>query len=808
MSRISKMVLFLHNQHSIWQHLFYSQGPIVIKYFPYIILLFSGFLLFSSCNPAKRLPEGQYLLNRNRIEIEDADINRSELSSYFRQRSNRRILGFYRFHLNVYQLADRGRETRFRNWMKNTIGEAPVIYDPILAQNTVRQFELYLNSKGYFNAEVNYDEELKRKRAVITYSIKGNQPYTINQLSYNVKDPWLKEFIHTDTINSIIDRGERYDADLLQNERNRLARHLRNEGFYQFNREFIIFRVDSNLNSHKVNIELIVNNPVRPVPGIRDSVIELRHRRFIVDQVMILPDYSALQSDIAREDTTVFVRTMNAKEKNYNYVFLHNGPLRIRPAVVSDHIILRPGEYFRLRDVEQSYAFLSGMRNFRFINLNFSESSLPEYGEPSDTLGFLDARVQLNRSPANAFTIEAEGLNTAGNLGVASNILYQNRNIFRGAEIFNLRFKGALEVTGGERSSDVFQRFPFNTLELGVEAGIDFPKLILPFSFERLSRNARPKSTIQTGINFRQRPDYTRYVLNITYGFEWNETPQKRHFINPIEISSIRVFNDSILRENIPNANPLILSRFRDHLILGLKYTYVYNTQELGKTGDFIYLRTNFETAGNVLDALAGALDLPLDAEGSFNIFNIPYSQYIKGDADFRFYKVIDDEQTLVLRIMGGLGLPYGNSEVMPFIKSYYGGGANSLRAWRIYSLGPGSYSNPNEDQFDQYGDIKFETNLEYRFRVYSFWHGALFLDGGNVWFVRKNDQFPGGELKLSEFANDLALGGGIGLRMDFNFFVLRIDAATPLRDPSQLKGERWWPEFKPNFNLGIGYPF
>ncbi len=349
--------------------------------------------------------------------------------------------------------------------MKNTIGEAPVIYDPVIAQNTVGQFELYLNSKGYFNAEVDYEEELKRKRAVITYNIKGNRPYTINELFYNVKDPYLEEFILADTTQSLIHRNERYDENVLQDERNRMARHLRNEGFYQFNREFILFRVDSNLNSHKVNIELIVNNPVQPVPGIRDSVIELRHRRFIVDQVMILPDYSALEADVPREDTTVFVRTMNAGESNYNYVFLHNETLRIKPSVISDHIILRPGEYFRLRDVEQSYTFLSGMRNFRFINLNFSESSQPRSGEPSDTLGFLDARVQLNRSPANAFTIEAEGLNTAGNLGIASNILYQNRNIFRGAEIFNLRFKGALEVTGGESSNELFQRFPFNFSE-------------------------------------------------------------------------------------------------------------------------------------------------------------------------------------------------------------------------------------------------------------------------------------------------------------------------------------------------------
>jgi outer membrane protein assembly factor BamA len=783
----------------------------VTKKIFYIAILFLVSYSFFSCNPARRLTEGQYLLNRNRIEIEDADIEKSELASYLRQRPNRRILGFYRFHLNVYQLADRGRETGFRNWMKNTIGEPPVIYDPILAQHNVRQFELYLNSKGYFNAEVDFEEKLKRQRALITYKIKGNQPYTVNSLVYNVRDLHLKEFVLADTLNTLIQLGERYDADALQRERNRLARHLRNEGFYQFSRDFIYFQVDSNLNSHQVNIELLITNPVRQIPGIRDSIVEFRHRRYMIDRLMILPGYSPLHADVPRQDTTVYVRTLS-NDKSYDYIFVHNGPLRIKPSIVSDHIILRPGEFFRLSDVEQSYSFISGMRNYRYINLDFSESHDPNLGEPSDTLGFLDARVQLNRSPANAFTIEAEGLNTAGNLGIAGNLLYQNRNIFRGAEIFNLRFKGALEVTGDGSSGDVFQRFPFNTLELGVEAGIDFPKLLLPFSIERLSRNSRPKSTVLTGINFRQRPDYTRYVLNFSYGFEWNETPQKRHFIYPLEVSSIRVYNDSILRANIPDANPFILSRFRDHLVLGLKHTYIYNTQELGKIGDFVYLRTNFESAGNILDAVAGAFNFSMDEEGSFNVFNIPYSQFVKGDADFRFYRVFDDSQTLVFRIMGGLGLPYGNSVVMPFIKSYYGGGANSLRAWRIYSLGPGSYSSPNEGRFDRFGDVKLETNLEYRFRFYQFWHGAFFADAGNVWFVRRNDQFPGGEFKVNSFINDIALGGGIGLRLDFNFFVLRVDAAVPLRDPSLVQGRRWissWPRFSEyNFNLGIGYPF
>jgi hypothetical protein len=389
--------------------------------------------------------------------------------------------------------------------------------------------------------------------------------------------------------------------------------------------------------------------------------------------------------------------------------------------------------------------------------------------------------------------------------------LFQNRNVFGGAEIFKLRLKVALEVTG-ESGDEVFQRFPFNTLELGGEVGVDFPKLLLPFTIERLSRNARPKSSIIAGINFRQRPDYTRYLLNLTYGFEWNETPQKRHFIYPVEISSVRVYNDSILRANITDANPFILSRFRDHFILGLKYTYLYNTQQLGRPVDFVYLRTNFESAGNFMNLITNFVNLPIDDNGSHRIFNIPYSQFVKGDADYRYYRVFDENQSLVFRVMGGLGIPYGNVDVLPFIKSYFGGGANGIRAWRIYTLGPGSAPEPERARFDRYGDIKLEANVEYRFKIYSFWRGAFFVDAGNVWLLRENEQFPGGEFRISQLGNDIAIGGGLGIRMDFDFFILRIDAAAPLKDPAQKGRAQWlasWPAFGDfNFNLGIGYPF
>jgi outer membrane protein assembly factor BamA len=773
-------------------------------------------VLLYSCSPARRVPEGSSLLNRNHIEIRDAQVKPSDLDDYFRQEPNRRILGVFRFHLHVYNFADGFKENRVTLWMKNTIGEPPVIYNRTLTENTQRQFELYMHSKGYFNANVDYFENKRNQKTNITYAITGNEPYTIRNINFAIEDPYILSFIDSDKENSLIRENEKYDADLLEDERNRIARNLRDDGFFQFSREFIFFEVDSNLNNHQVDILLRINNLVKDQSEINpnDSLANpiLRHKRFLIDQVTILPNFSAVTANEQRSDTTIFTQRGRRNRPDYDYIFLHSKPLRIRPSVIANHLMIKQGEFFKLSNVEQTYSFLSEMRNYRFINLQFQPTENPISGTFNDTIGFLNASVQLNRSAANAFTVEAEGLNTAGNLGIASNILYQNRNVFGGAEIFNLRLKGALEVSGETVSSEVIERLPFNTLELGAEIGVDFPKLLFPVNIQRLSRNSRPKSSIVAGINFRQRPDYTRYILNLNYGFEWSETSRKRHFINPVEISSVRVFNDSILRANIPDANPLILSRFRDHFILGLKYTYVYNSQVLGRTQDFSYLRANFESAGNLLNAVAKNLDLSIDDNGSYNVFEIPFSQFVKADVDYRYYRVLDIDQTLVFRVMGGAGVPYGNVRVLPFIKSFYGGGANGLRAWKIYTLGPGSYSGTDEVRFDRYGDIKLEANLEYRFKFYSFWHGAFFLDAGNVWFVRQNDQFPGGEFKFSKLTNDLAIGGGVGVRMDFSFFILRVDGAVPFKDPSKPIGNQWisgWPPLdRFNLNLGIGYPF
>ncbi len=772
-----------------------------------ILIFFMGMILVS-CSPTRNIPEGQYLLNRNRVEAKDVDAGTHELRNFLQQSPNRRLLGFYRFHLSMYQLADRGDDSSFKNWIKNTLGEPPVIHDPALAEHSSRQLELFLQNMGYFNAEVAYEVNTRRQRANVTYTIEGNTPYTIRDIQYQIPDQHLEGFVIADTANSLIKRGDKYDSDVLHQERQRITRHLKNEGFFNFTRDFIFFQVDSTLQNHQIDLEVIIQNPRMHFGRHPDSVHVIPHKRYQINNIYIYPEYRRLSPDQEYSDTT---RYEGKKEKGQSYTFLHNDPLQIRAGTIANNILFEPGETYNLQRLEQTHHYLAGLRNFRYVNLQFNESNNP-VNTGNDTLGFLDAKVQLTRSPANAFTIEAEGLNTAGNLGIASNFLYQNRNVFGGAEILNMRFKGALEVSGESSDQQIFSTLPFNTLELGAEVSVDFPKLLFPVEFENLSRTARPQTTILSGFNYRQRPDYTRYILNLSYGVRWAQDARRQHHFTPLEVSSIKIFNDSILQSNIPDDNPLILSRYRDHLIGGMQYNYTYSTQQIDRGTDFVYFRSNLESAGNLMHLAANMLYFSKNEEDSYTLRGIPFAQYVKADADFRYYRVLDENNTLVFRVMGGLGVPYGNTEVMPFIKSYYGGGANSVRAWSIYNLGPGGYPESDILRFDKYGDIKLEANVEYRFPVYRYWHGALFMDAGNVWFLKENKQFPRGEFSIDRFYREIAIGAGAGVRLDFNFFLVRLDAAFPLHNPALASGERWsggLPGFSDwNFNLGIGYPF
>lgn len=790
------------------------------KNLSYILFLLIACSVFISCNPTRTLTEQEYLVDKNIIKIDNKNVSADDISSYIKQKPNRKILMFFRVHLSVYNMFKTGKKERgWKKWLYNTIGEPPVILDTLLTNKSVKQIKLYLNSKGYLNSQVEKEIIYKKKKATIKYIIKSAEPYCIRNINYSTDNDYFRSLMINDTINSLIKTGDNYDADVFQSERERITTKLKNDGYYYFAKEFISYTVDSAFGNRKLDVTMEIRDPVvklkSRISG-TDSLIKVPHKRYLINDINIFTDFSYLDPDTTRYKKYLYLafqRKKSAAPTVYN--FLYKDMLRIKPKTLTQSIFFRQGDYFNLKDVDQTYTCLIDLRMFKFVNIQFN----PADAGPSDSSkmpeNLLDCKIQLTRTPIQSFSIETEATNSSGNLGVAFNTVYQNKNVFRGAEIFNFKIRGAMEIQKilGEKNSqkNIQQILPFNTIETGAEAGFVIPKFMIPVKQERFPKRFNPKTIINAGINYQKRPDYTRYILNVSYGFEWKESQFKKHIVYMPEVNSVKIY-PTIRFDSIINSlnDPKIKNSYKDHLTMAFKYSFIYNNQQVNKNKSFSYLRLNFETSGNLLRAINKTLNNYRFADGSYTMFHIRYAEYLRADADYRHYFNFNDLNKLVFRATFGYGLAYWNSTVLPFEKSFFAGGANSIRGWKIYSLGPGSFNDATE--FNRTGDIDIEGNMEYRFPIYSYLKGALFIDAGNIWLNKENDKMPGGEFKLGRFYKEFGVGTGIGTRFDFDFFILRLDFAIKVRNPSFPKGDRWvlgYAKFsKIVLNFGIGYPF
>jgi hypothetical protein len=354
---------------------------------------------------------------------------------------------------------------------------------------------------------------------------------------------------------------------------------------------------------------------------------------------------------------------------------------------------------------------------------------------------------------------------------------------------------------------------PFNTLEINPEISLVIPEFLVPFKVHRITRYGNPKTIISVSYNFQQRPDYTRTIFNAKFGYKWAQSQFARHFLNPLEVNFVNIYNeDAAFIERLNNLqDKLLLNTFSPHLITTTNYTYIFNNQRVNKKENFSYFKARLESSGNILRGIMAAAQAVKDTNGSYRIFDIPFSQYLKYELDYRRYWQLNEHSQLVFRANQGLGYPLYNLGVLPFESSFFGGGTNGIRAWTARSLGPGSLPD-SLNVYDQFGDIKLEFNLEYRFDIYRWFKGALFADAGNIWLIKKDDDRPGGQFQFKDFYKELAVGAGLGIRLDFSFFIIRFDMAFPIHDPGRPLNDRWAVKYFTtkdiNYNLGIGYPF
>lgn len=774
-------------------------------------------MMLSSCNPSRHLPDGQYLLNRNKVRVTNPtrEVSASDLEGLIKQSPNRRLLGLFPLRLGLFNTFRKG-------WIHRQLGEAPAIYDPALTRESEDNMKRYLEKIGFFGSEVNVrvkgipspdEATASRKRNIrkVTYEVTLSEPYRIREVHNQVDDEILRGLVESWMPGSPVRPGEIFNSYVLDEERNRLAAYLLDLGYYAFSESYVFFEIDSTVGNRQLDIRYRIRNPLVPSAGSPDSLVDGRHRSYLVRDIYIHPDYKIQQRDTALFDTLVEVVYPLHRDEPNRFHFIFTPPLKIQPRIITQSTFIEPNRVYRLSNVKKTLRRLRGLRMYRYVDIRFQE--VPEPKKPDESR--LDCRIFLTRAPVQSYSIEVQGTNSGGDLGLSGYLVYQNKNIFRGAETFRARIKGGLEAQKFTTTSP--EEYPtqlpfFNTYETGVEFSLFFPKFLLPVKQERFSKSYEPTTSLNLNYNYQVRQDYKRLITNPSLGYEWQESRFKKHLVFPFDLSLIKVLPtpefDSILGTV---SDPRIKNQYMDHLIAAMRYSFIFNNQEISKVKNFIYFRGNFETSGALLNTMQRLGGIPLNDQGHRTLLEIRYSQYIRPDIDFRYYFMPGKDQTVVWRTAVGVAIPYGNSESIPFEKGYFAGGANGMRGWPLRSLGPGSFSK-TDLSIERVGDIQIEGNLEYRFPFYSVVNGALFLDAGNVWLMNPSTTFPGGQFMFDLFFKEFAVDGGLGLRLDFKFFIVRLDIAHRLRDPSYPPEDRWMlDEISPRtltWNLGIGYPF
>jgi outer membrane protein assembly factor BamA len=773
----------------------------------------------SACNPTRYVPGDEYLLHSSTIEVNDSSIKKEQLKPYIRQKPNKKILGI-RFHLWLYNRSKPNKDNKWNNWLRKN-GEEPVMWQQEMTDRTAEQFKTYLQNKGYYYSHITDTVLLKKRKADVIYRVYPGWPYIIGSLKYNISDTTIARLVLADTSKSLIRQGMPFDVSILENERKRIENSLKNRGYFSFTDDYI-FPVDADTAKGNRKVGLVINIRPNSERTENNQVIEAPYPLFHIRSLTV--NASLSMQNLMNEDGAP--PAINDTLTRGAVTFIMPEKFPVKPSVISNSLYIYPDSLYRLSSHRQTYQHLQGLRNFQQVTIKFYEAP----GQTGQLERDLDCHISLLPFKRHSYNANLEGTNSNGDLGGAVSLQYQNKSLLGHAEIFDLRLRGMLEAVASEQSG--FK----TTMEYEAEATLNVPKFIIPVRSNRFISHYNPKTIFAVVYNYRRRPDYTRTVFNTSFGYHWRGTEVTEHTIRPVDINFVELPNISRNFEEILNKFPYLRNSYQSHMVVSSSYSFVRDMQLIDKD-NYSYIRINAETAGFLLNSIYKITDQGTEQDEAYKIFGNAFSQFIKSDIDLRYHRTINSNNKIIGRLFVGAGWPYGNSSMttshtddvngeiktsvvsMPFEKKYYAGGANSVRGWRIRSLGPGSFVDtasvvtyPNNT-----GDIKLEVNMEYRFKLVWLMEGALFLDAGNVWDIRKDESRKGAEFRFDRFYREIALSGGLGLRFDFNYFILRADLGMKFYNPGG-KG-RWTFDRKPNgekritnddfcISIGIGYPF
>jgi outer membrane protein assembly factor BamA len=746
-------------------------------------------LLLSACRSTKFVPDNEYLLDKAKIKMDKNKIDPAELKNYLRQTPNVAILWLFRTQLGIYNLA--GKDSA--NWLNITlkrIGEEPVIYSPTLMSISVQQLQKALVNKGYLLAKVQSDVSFKNNKASVIYTIKANQPYTIRNYTIDLPHDTLVAYAH-DKLRSLIKPNMLFNTDILNAERERIALRFRRRGYYNFNKEMLTYTVDTALNSFKVDVTLQLKSSISEAG---DSLLKTILKPFKINKVIFQTNLNnASNSNLSSEQ--IIKEPMDTVSFR-NFILISTKKKRIKLDALVQNDFIEPGQAFSDRDVDRTYQALNSLAPVKYVNISFKQVK--------DSL--LDCNIVVAPSKPYTISTELEGTRTGEYWGMAGKINSLHRNVFNGAESLSLQARAAVEKQ--------------NTLwaqEWGLQIGLKFPRLMAPLLSYDFKRNMHVNTEFISSYNSQFRPgEFTTRNIGGGMKYSWINGKYTNSYqlfdlsyVYFPEISS--AFRNTYLNPSAPKFNP---ANYIDHFIMRMGYSGSYTNASSSRTlQSYSASRYSIETAGNVMYALDKLLDSD-KKNGYYTLFNVRYSEYVKMEYNFIHHSIFDKKNRMVYHLGAGVGVPFGNADVIPFEKRFYSGGANSIRGWNESTLGPGVYNriaNRTRD-YNQVGDIKLDMSMEYRGLLTGIFNGALFVDAGNIWTNKNYSTQAGGAFKLNTFMNQIAIAYGSGIRMDLTFFVLRVDVGMRLFNPANPVERQW--RLNPSWaedgvvHFAIGYPF
>lgn len=760
-------------------------------------------MILAACSTTKNIPEGSYLLDDFTIKHDTKNAT-SDLEDFVRQQPNTSLPLLGKFRLKLYNTA--GQDSTWLNKIIRKAGQPPVIYSASQTQLSKNQLLKQLNNQGYLNAEADTTLKFNDKKVSVTYNLKGGTPYLIRDYKYTFSDTTMQRIINLIPMKPYISKGDMFDMDILEEERGRVNSIMRNVGYYNFSKEYVYFKADTTHNSHEVDLFLDI------YPA-KDS---LPYPRYRINNVTVISGINSLTSRRGGDDSGQLSTNRwffrNADTTEYKGIkIIHGRNNFLRNSTIARNNYMRKGSWFSDYALNGTFEAYSKMGAIKQANISITPS-------PEDSTRLLDATIILLPANAHWFKAGLDGTNSAGDIGVAPSISYQHQNLFNGGEQFNIKLKGAYEFIAGKKDDDLMNQ---NYYEYGIETGLTFPMFLFPWLKKSWREQPSASTRISIGLTNQHRAEYTRQFFNTTLNYGWaTKRNRLRHALDLLDINYIRMpwvshKFDSLYLSN--SNNPLLRESYRDQLVSRTAYTVtLVNSRRLNSLHPTYTLRGSIEVAG-ALPRLATTINgaKPDEETGQKKILGVAYAEYVKGSIEYSRTFYFSKIHSVAYRIGLGLAHPYGNSDVLPFERRFFAGGANSIRGWSTRSLGPGSYKRPEgtrSDFVNQTGDMKLEFSIENRYKLTSLFEFAQFIDAGNIWTLKDYENQPDGQFQFKDFYKEIAVSYGLGIRFDLGFLLLRFDAGMQAYDPGRDQSKRFV-LFKPRLNrmawhFGIGYPF